>query len=139
MKWPSYIYVYTNTFDSSHTVVETRNFSRTGLLVSTSQPAEPMNHCTTVPVSTCSTVVILYQALGLDWHSSQVHRDIWVVPVVSMICSTVVDFIYNLHGHKITEYNHNILNPASLQIYANAVIFKRCRPRLLLWFCGWHS
>ena len=46
------------------------------------------------------------------------------VPVMSMICSTVVDFIYNLHGHKITEYNHNILNPASLQVYADAVFSK---------------
>ena len=42
------------------------------------------------------------------------------VPVMSTISSSVVDFIYNLHSHKITEYNHNILDPASLQIYADA-------------------
>ena len=41
-------------------------------------------------------------------------------PVMSMICSSVVDFIYNIHGLKITEYNHNILDSASLQIYADA-------------------
>ena len=46
------------------------------------------------------------------------------VPVISMICSTVVDVIYNLHGHKITEDNHNILDPASLQIYADVVFAK---------------
>ena len=32
----------------------------------------------------------------------------------------MVDFIYNIHGLKITEYNHNILDPASRQIYADA-------------------
>ena len=32
------------------------------------------------------------------------------VPVMSMICNTVVDFVYNLHGHRITEYNHNLLD-----------------------------
>ena len=41
-----------------------------------------------------------------------------------MICSTVVGFIYNLHGHKITEYNQNILDPASLQIYVDAAFAK---------------
>ena len=45
LKWPS----YTNAVDSSLIVVETRHFSRTGLLVSTSQPAEPMNRSTSVP------------------------------------------------------------------------------------------
>ena len=42
----------------------------------------------------------------------------------TVICSTVLDIICNLHGHKITEYNHNILDPASLQIYADAVFAK---------------
>lgn len=46
------------------------------------------------------------------------------VPVMSMICNTVVDFIYNLHGHRITEYNHNLLDSASLQVYADAVFAK---------------
>ena len=45
LKWPS----YTNAVDSSLIVVETRDFSRTGLLVSTSQTAEPMNRSTSVP------------------------------------------------------------------------------------------
>ena len=46
------------------------------------------------------------------------------VPVMSMICNTVVDFVYNLHGHRITEYNHNLLDSASLQVYADAVFAK---------------
>ena len=41
------------------------------------------------------------------------------VPVMSMICNTVVDFVYNLHGQRITEYNHNLLDSASLQVYAD--------------------
>ena len=60
------------------------------------------------------------------------------VPVMSMICSTVVDFIYNLHGHKITEYNHNILDPASLQIYADAV-FAKGAALDNCFGCGWHG
>ena len=46
------------------------------------------------------------------------------VPVMSMICNTVVDFVYNLHGHRITRCNHNLLNSASLQVYADAVFAK---------------
>ena len=43
------------------------------------------------------------------------------VSVLSMVCNTVMDFIYDLHCHKITGWNNNILDPASLQIYADAV------------------
>ena len=46
------------------------------------------------------------------------------VPVMSMICNTVVDFVYNLHGHRITECNHKLLDSASLQVYADAVFAK---------------
>ena len=46
------------------------------------------------------------------------------VPVMSMICNAVVDFVHNLHGHRITEYNHNLLDSASLQVYADAVSAK---------------
>ena len=43
---------------------------------------------------------------------------------MSMICNTVVDFVYNLHGHRLTEYTHNLLDSASLQVYADAVFAK---------------
>ena len=46
------------------------------------------------------------------------------VPVMSMICNTVVDFIYNLRGHTVTEYNHHLLDSASLQGYADALFAK---------------
>ena len=50
------------------------------------------------------------------------------VLVMSITCNTVVDFVYNLHGLRITEYNHNLRDSASrviLQVYAEAV-FDNC-------------
>ena len=43
------------------------------------------------------------------------------VPVLSMINNTVLDYIYDAHSHRITQWNHSILDPANLQIYANAI------------------
>ena len=42
-------------------------------------------------------------------------------PVLSMVTNEVLDFIYNTHSHKITEWNHALLSPALLQTYADAV------------------
>ena len=42
-------------------------------------------------------------------------------PVLSMIYNEVVQFMYREHGHRVTEWNHAILSPANLQIYAAAV------------------
>ncbi len=38
-----------------------------------------------------------------------------------MIDNEVVQFIYREHGNRVTEWNHAILSPANLQIYAAAV------------------
>ena len=43
------------------------------------------------------------------------------VPVLSMVSNVVLDFIYNTHRHRITQWNHNVLNPAALQIYSNVI------------------
>ena len=43
------------------------------------------------------------------------------VPVLSMAVNTVLDHIYDLHHHKITEWNPTILNPAALQTYADRI------------------
>ena len=43
------------------------------------------------------------------------------MPELSMISNEVVDWIYTTHGHKITQWNHAILNPASLNVYAEAI------------------
>ena len=43
------------------------------------------------------------------------------VPELSMISNEVVHWIYTTHGHKITQWNHGILNLASLTVYADAI------------------
>ena len=43
------------------------------------------------------------------------------VPLLSMISNTVLDFIYNEQGHKITQWNNSLLNPANLEVYAAAI------------------
>ena len=43
------------------------------------------------------------------------------VPEISMISDQVVDFIFEHHSHRITDWNHTVLNAHSLQIYADAV------------------
>ena len=46
------------------------------------------------------------------------------VPVLSMITNTVLDFIYDTHRHRITQWNDTVMNPAQLQVYANAISAK---------------
>ena len=38
-----------------------------------------------------------------------------------MISNEVVDWIYTTHGHKMTQWDHAIVNPASLNVYADAI------------------
>lgn len=46
------------------------------------------------------------------------------VPELGMISNTVLDYIYLQHAHRITEWNHTILSPANLQLYADAITAK---------------
>ena len=46
------------------------------------------------------------------------------VPVLSMVCNDVLDFIYDAHSHRITQWNPTFLSPADLQIYSDAVAAK---------------
>ena len=46
------------------------------------------------------------------------------VPELCMIYNTVIDHIYNDHGHLLSQWNHNLLSPHNLQRYANAVADK---------------
>ena len=41
-----------------------------------------------------------------------------------MVTNTVLDYIYSIHGHKITEWNNIVLDPVHLQIYAHAIAAK---------------
>lgn len=38
-----------------------------------------------------------------------------------MITSKVINFIYDTHAHKLRQWNQDLLNPRSFEIYANAV------------------
>ena len=43
------------------------------------------------------------------------------MPELSMISNEVVDWMYTTHDHKITQWNHDLLNPAALNQYADAI------------------
>ena len=45
-------------------------------------------------------------------------------PVLSMVTNKVIDFVYNTHGWRIKQWNHDLLRPARLQTYADAVYAK---------------
>ena len=42
-------------------------------------------------------------------------------PVLSTVTNKVIDFIYDTHGRRVMEWNHDLLSPARLQTYADAV------------------
>ena len=46
------------------------------------------------------------------------------VPEISMITTEVINFIYETNHHRLTNWNDALLNPVSLQRYADAVFFK---------------
>jgi len=46
------------------------------------------------------------------------------VPVLSMMTNTVVDFIYNMHGHRITQGNKFLSDQLKLEQYSVAVAEK---------------
>ena len=39
------------------------------------------------------------------------------VPVLSMVTNQMIAYIYNIHGHKVLDWNHQVLSPANLQTY----------------------
>ena len=42
-------------------------------------------------------------------------------PILSLIAIEVIDCIYNVHSHKITEWIKIFVSPTKLQLYADAV------------------
>ena len=46
------------------------------------------------------------------------------IPVLSMVTNEVLDFIYDTHSHRLTQWNHAILAPPLLQSYADAIYAK---------------
>ena len=43
------------------------------------------------------------------------------VPELSMIANTVIEYVFNVHGHRISQWNPNILSPQNLQTYAEVI------------------
>ena len=43
------------------------------------------------------------------------------VSELSIITNEVIDWIYTEHGHRVTQWNHSILDPTLLSTYANAM------------------
>lgn len=41
-----------------------------------------------------------------------------------VVCSDVLDFVYDTHSHRITRWNPTVLSPADPQIYSDAIAAK---------------
>ena len=41
-----------------------------------------------------------------------------------MITNEMVNYIYDIHGHRLTQWNHQILQPEALETYAQAITNK---------------
>ena len=46
------------------------------------------------------------------------------VPILCMVANKLFDHIYNHHGYRVTEWNHDILAPVKLQTYVDAITAK---------------
>ena len=65
---------------------------------------------------------------GVSLSLQRLDSSLWKAsPVLSMICNCVVDFIFDSHVHRITRWNPQLLDPASLQMYCDA-IFRKSAP-----------
>ena len=54
-------------------------------------------------------------------YGDMIHRFAKPVPVLSMINNHMIDYIYDTHGHKVLNWNHEILSPVNLQMHVNAI------------------
>ena len=43
------------------------------------------------------------------------------VPELSMISNTVMNYIYDIHGHKLCQWNHDLLNSRYFDTYTDAI------------------
>ena len=54
-------------------------------------------------------------------YSDMIHRFGRSVPELSMITNTVMEYVFDVHGHRISQWNPNILSPQKLQEYAQVI------------------
>ena len=57
------------------------------------------------------------------------------VPELCMITNRVMDFIYDAHGHRITQWNDTILNPGLIEQYATVITEKGEALDNCFWLC----
>ena len=43
------------------------------------------------------------------------------VPEISMITNTVIDYLYDTHGHRVTQWNNQFFAPDKLEVYAESI------------------
>ena len=44
--------------------------------------------------------------------------------LLSMVTKQMIDYVYNIHGHKVLEWNHQVLSPANIQTHVYAITAK---------------
>ncbi|KXJ18454.1 uncharacterized protein LOC110232447 [Exaiptasia diaphana] len=57
-------------------------------------------------------------------YSDMIPRFAKPVPVLSMITNTVIDYLYDTHAHRITQWNNFLLNNQMLEQYADSIAQK---------------
>ena len=53
-------------------------------------------------------------------YRDMIHR-LATVPVLSMITNQTIDYVYNVHGNRVLNWNHEVLSPVNLQTYVDAL------------------
>ena len=72
-------------------------------------------------------------------YSDMVHRFARPVPVLSMITNTVLDYVYDRHGHRLTQWNNQVMDPNHLQQYADVISAKGSPLDNCFGFGRWHG
>ena len=54
-------------------------------------------------------------------YGDMVHRFAKPVPVLSMITNQMIDFVYNVNGNRVLNWNHEVLSPVNLQTNVDTV------------------
>ena len=57
-------------------------------------------------------------------YGDMIHLFAKPVPVLSMITNEVLDYIYDTYGHKVLQWNHDLLSPQKLETYVDAISSK---------------
>ena len=54
-------------------------------------------------------------------YGDMIHRFAKPVPVISMVTNNLIDYIYDVHGQRLTLWNPEILDPDHLEMYVAAI------------------